>query len=173
AMQMFSAVLESRVPAVVDADALNLLSTHPERRDNWVLTPHPGEAARLLATTPAEVQADRPAAVAALVDRYGGVVVLKGSGTLVAASEQRMSVCDRGNPGMASGGMGDVLTGVIAGLMAQRIDLWHAACLGVWVHASAADHAATGDGEIGLMATDLLPWIRRILNNEVRDSDRG
>jgi len=173
AMRMFSLILESPVPAVVDADALNLLSTQPEHRDNWILTPHPGEAARLLGATPLDVQADRPAAVAALVERYGGVVVLKGSGTLVAAAHRTVSLCDRGNPGMASGGMGDVLTGIIAGLLAQGGDPWDAARLGVWVHARAADEATRGDGEIGLMATDLLPWVRRILNGEVSDPGRG
>ncbi len=170
ALRMFAAVLESTLPTVVDADALNLLSTQPERRANWVLTPHPGEAARLLQTTPAQVQADRPAAAAALVDRYGGVVVLKGSGTLVAAANQTLSLCDRGNPGMASGGMGDVLTGIIAGLLAQGLPPWDAARLGVWLHARAADAATWGCGEIGLMATDLLPWVRRILNGEVGDT---
>ncbi len=164
ALAMLAATLDTRLPAVVDADALNLLANQPERRDHWVLTPHPGEAARLLGMTIADVQQDRSAAAAALVERYGGVAVLKGSGSLVAAAGQPLAVCDRGNPGMATGGMGDILTGVIAALLAQGLEPWRAACLGVWVHARAADCAVRREGEIGLMATDTLPWIRRLLN---------
>ena len=107
-------------PLVVDADGLNLLAARPCRRDDWVLTPHPGEAARLLGCTGAEVQADRFAAASALAERYGGVAVLKGAGTLVTCAEGTW-LCDRGNPGMASGGMGDVLSGIVGGLLAQGL----------------------------------------------------
>jgi NAD(P)H-hydrate epimerase len=159
---LLSAVLDARVPLVVDADALNLLAQDPVRRENWVLTPHPGEAARLLGCTTQAVQADRYAAVRALESRYGGVCVLKGAGTLVADSVATY-VCPAGNPGMASGGMGDVLTGVIAGLLAQGLDLGMAARLGVCVHAEAADQAAA-QGERGLLAGDLMPWLRHLVN---------
>ena len=151
-------------PLVVDADALNLLAERPRRRDDWVLTPHPGEAARLLGTSSAAVQADRFAALDELLGRYGGAVVLKGAGTLSGAPGPRPpGVCSAGNPGMASGGMGDVLTGVIAGLLAQGHAPEQAAELGVCLHAAAAD-AAAADGERGLLAGDLLPQLRRFAN---------
>ncbi len=112
-------VLESGKPLVLDADALNLLAQEPLARDNWVLTPHPGEAARLLQQDIATVQGDRFAAVEAIAARYGGTVVLKGAGTLTYSAGQPLAVCGAGNPGMATAGMGDVLSGVIAGLSAQ------------------------------------------------------
>lgn len=160
---LWAAAMESEKPMVVDADALNLLAHEPARRDNWVLTPHPGEAARLLGTTTAAIQADRMAALAALHERYGGVIVLKGSGTLVSGgADMPTELCDAGNPGMASGGMGDVLTGVIAGLAAQGLSLHDAARLGVWLHATAGDAAALA-GEAGLIASDIFPYLRGYL----------
>ncbi len=160
---MWAAAVDASLPLVVDADALNLLAEQPHRRDDWILTPHPGEAARLLGTSTAAVQADRVAAVRSIVERYGGVCALKGSGTLV-ADVSSLWVCDRGNAGMATGGMGDVLTGAIAALRAQGLEAVRAAGLGVWLHAGAGDAAAQGDGRLGMMATDLLPHIRRGLN---------
>ena len=160
---LFDAALDSGLPLVVDADALNLLARDPISCARWVLTPHPGEAARLLACSVAEVQADRYAALLALRARYGGVVVLKGAGSLVVGEDECVRVCDAGNPGMASGGMGDVLTGVIAGLAAQGIPLAQAAALGVHLHARAGDDAALA-GERGLVASDLMPALRRWAN---------
>ncbi len=159
---LWGEVRDTPAPLVVDADALNLLAVEPQRRDDWVLTPHPGEAARLLGCTAAEVQADRPVAARALVQRYGGVAVLKGTGTLI-ADASGLWLCDRGNPGMATAGMGDVLTGVIAALRAQGLSARDAALLGVWVHAAAGDDAAR-DGQIGLLASDTFPYIRTRLN---------
>lgn len=154
------------LPLIVDADALNLLAQaqtqQPQRRSNWVLTPHPGEAARLLGSTAAAVQADRLAAVAGLQAGYGGVAVLKGAGSLI-ADGAKVRLCTAGNPGMASGGMGDVLTGVIAALAAQGLPLAEAAAAGVLLHALAGD-AAAGAGERGLLASDLLPELRRLVN---------
>jgi len=151
-------------PLVVDADGLNLLARHPQRCDDWILTPHPGEAARLLETDVPSVESDRLQAVHALAERYGGVVVLKGVGTLIAsAGSDEVWLCDRGNPGMASGGMGDALTGVIAGLLAQGLDPSLAARTGVWLHAAAADRASL-DGERGLLAGDLIAELRRGAN---------
>lgn len=162
ARELLDAVLESGLPSVLDADALNLLSEAPRRSDRWILTPHPGEAGRLLGSDASTVEADRPAAAHALRTRYGGIAVLKGAGTLVCGAGASLWLCDRGNPGMASGGMGDVLTGIIAGLVAQVGDLEHAANAGVLVHALAADDAASR-GERGLVAGDLLealrPWV--------------
>jgi len=162
-MVMLDAVLMSDVPLVVDADALNLLAIEPFMRDDWVLTPHPGEAARLLNLSTCQIQADRFCAVNALQRQYGGVVVLKGAGTLVMDQHGTVSLCDAGNPGMASGGMGDVLTGVIAAFIAQGVSVPDAATAGVWLHASAADRAAMA-GERGLLASDLMPHLRALVN---------
>jgi NAD(P)H-hydrate epimerase len=163
ASRLLSLLLELDKPMVWDADALNLLASDPQAKAIWVLTPHPGEAARLLDTTPAEIQANRFQAACNIQSRYGGVCVLKGAGTIIAGQNGRLALCDQGNPGMACGGMGDVLTGVIAGLLAQRLSLSDAAELGVCLHARAADLAAA-EGERGLLATDLMPWIRRLAN---------
>lgn len=166
---IWRAALKSRLPLVVDADALNLLAAKPTRKSDWALTPHPGEAARMLKTTTATVQRDRVAAIKKIVRRYGGVCVLKGAGTLVASSEE-VWLCDRGNPGMASAGMGDVLTGVIAALRAQGLSAPDAARLGVWLHATAGD-AAAASSEVGLIASDLYPHLRGGLNRLVRVDD--
>lgn len=166
---LLGCVFESRLPLVLDADALNLLSHDPLRRDNWVLTPHPGEAARLLGCSVAEVQADRFRSVRRLQLQYGGAVVLKGAGTLVQSGQDRATIiCTDGNPGMATGGMGDVLTGVIASLLAQGHDQELAAAMGVCLHAHAADIAAK-DGERGLLAGDLMSVIRTLINHEVTE----
>lgn len=163
AQVMLARLLESRLPLVVDADALNLLAQEPAWRDDWVLTPHPGEAARLLGERASEIQHNRFAAAAGLQASYGGVVVLKGPGTVVLAGDGMPGVCVGGNPGMASGGMGDVLSGVIGGLIAQGLDLRSAAAAGVCLHAAAAD-AAAAEGERGLLASDLFPHLRRLVN---------
>jgi hydroxyethylthiazole kinase-like uncharacterized protein yjeF len=163
--QLFVRTLAADLPLVVDADGLNWLATKPVRRGNWVLTPHPGEAARLLNIGVNDVQADRYAAVRELADRYGGVVVLKGSGTLIATADDAMIwVCAQGHSGMGSGGMGDVLTGIIAGLLAQGMQPLAAAKSAVWLHARAAERAAAAYGGRGMLATDLLPELRRLLN---------
>lgn len=160
---MLAVILESRLPLVLDAEALSLLATDPMRHDKWVLTPHPGEAARMLGCSTTEIQQDRFNAVASLEASYGGVVVLKGCGTLVLGGDGEMSLCNKGNPGMACGGMGDLLTGVIASLIAQGLGLRQAARLAVAVHAAAGD-AAAREGERGLLASDLLPHLRTLLN---------
>lgn len=164
AQALWTAALGAKRPLVVDADALNLLARVPHRCDAWVLTPHPGEAARLLGTTTAEVQRDRLAAAAALQQRYGGRVVLKGAGTLIQGpTHGPPAVCSGGNPGMASGGTGDVLTGIIAALIGQGLDLDEAVCTGVCLHAAAGDLAAS-DGERGLLAGDLIAALRSTLS---------
>ncbi len=159
---LLARVLELDLPMVLDADALNLLAREPMKKQSWVLTPHPGEAARLLKVTVQEIQQQRLEQVQALQRQYGGVCVLKGAGTLVASQEQ-VSVCTAGNPGMASGGMGDVLTGVIAGLLAQGPGLYDAARLGVQLHARSAD-AAAQNGLRGLLASDLFVPLRTLVN---------
>jgi hydroxyethylthiazole kinase-like uncharacterized protein yjeF len=154
------------IPVVMDADALNLLALSPVKLPpDWVLTPHPGEAARLLGRDTAAIQADRVGAVRELHQRYGAITVLKGAGTLVAsgADGTDLSICERGNPGMATAGMGDVLTGVIAGLIAQLGDSDRAARLGVLIHALAGDSAAQG-GQRGLIASDVIGELRGWVN---------
>jgi NAD(P)H-hydrate epimerase len=162
--RLWATVLRAEgIPVVVDADALNLLAQSPVKLPaEWILTPHPGEAGRLLGTDAREVQADRLGAARELHARFGAVVVLKGAGTLV-ASDAELAICERGNPGMATAGMGDVLTGVIAGLRAQIDDGANAARLGVLVHALAGDSAAQG-GQRGLIASDVLAELRGWVN---------
>ena len=163
--KLWAATLALDKPVVLDADGLNLLAAEPQARGNWVLTPHPGEAARLLDCSVADIQRDRFAALARLVEKYDAVVVLKGAGTLIGTpGGDPPYLCDRGNPGMASGGMGDALTGIIAGLIAQGLDLATAARLGVCLHAVAADRAAAAGGERGLLAGDLIAELRALAN---------
>jgi NAD(P)H-hydrate epimerase len=157
-------VLACDKPLVVDADALNLLAAARVKRGNWILTPHPGEAGRLLDLSSDAVQADRLAALEALLERYGGTVVLKGAGTLVATAGSVPGLCERGNPGMATPGAGDVLTGAIAGILAQCKDAALAARVGVWVHAMAGDSAARSGGERGLLASDIAHELRTWVN---------
>ncbi len=161
---MFDMVVASGLPLVLDADALNLLAGRDLRRDDWILTPHPGEAGRLLGTSSALVQGDRLAALNELNRRYGGTVILKGRGTLIGRQGSVPVVIDRGNPGMATAGMGDVLTGLVAGLAAQTgsMDVQTAAGA-AFVHAAAGDAAAL-TGERGLLASDLFVQFRAWLN---------
>lgn len=160
---LFQHVVRSAKPLVLDADALNLLVDMPQSLEDAVLTPHPGEAARLLGCTTSDVQRDRFGAAAAIAQRHASVVVLKGAGTLVAAPGQVPRVIDAGNPGMAVGGMGDVLTGIIAALRAQGLSGFDAASAGALLHALAGD-AAAWDGERGLLPADLFPHVRRLAN---------
>jgi NAD(P)H-hydrate epimerase len=163
ARRLWAALRDARQPLIVDADALNLLAADPSRRDDWILTPHPGEAARLLgAAGTAAIANDRYAAAGLLRARYGGTVVLKGAGTIVLGTDGA-SVIAGGNPGMASGGMGDVLAGVIAALVAQGLAPPAAAAAGAALHAAAGDLAAR-DGERGLLALDLMTPLRRLVN---------
>ncbi|MCL1633279.1 NAD(P)H-hydrate dehydratase [Luteimonas sp. SX5] len=160
---LFGAALDSGKPCVIDADALNLLAAAPRASAQAVLTPHPGEAARLLASDTSAVQRDRYGAARELAQKYGCPVVLKGAGSIVAASHATPRVIGAGNPGMASGGMGDVLTGAIAALLAQGLPAFDAAVCGALLHASAGDDAAR-EGERGLLASDLLPALRKLAN---------
>jgi ADP-dependent NAD(P)H-hydrate dehydratase / NAD(P)H-hydrate epimerase len=163
ASELFDIVLEAELPMIIDADGLNRLSRLPQqstKRDNWILTPHPGEARNLLGKN---VQVNRLASVKQLQEKYGGVSLLKGAGTLI-ASRHDVWLCPYGNPGMSVAGMGDVLSGVIGGLVAQGLDVNDAACLGVIVHSLAADNITARQGDRGLLATQLLPEIRKLLN---------
>ncbi|WP_066960490.1 bifunctional ADP-dependent NAD(P)H-hydrate dehydratase/NAD(P)H-hydrate epimerase [Microbulbifer sp. Q7] len=164
--QLLARAGRARAKLVLDADALNILAggrvLAGVQRDDWVLTPHVGEAARLLGVSTAEVSADRVAAAKAIQQKFSGVVILKGTGTLIAHSEG-VELINSGNPGMASGGMGDLLTGVIAALLGQGMAPPAAARLAVWLHGEAGNRAAQ-DGQRGLLATDLLPHIRALVD---------
>lgn len=168
--QMLQQAIKSGLPLVLDADALNILAegrvvpvAGHQQHSQWLLTPHPTEAARLLGITTAEVQADRFAAVRALSERYNASVILKGAGSLVASVDGLVGVVTDGNPGMASGGMGDVLSGILGGLVAQGLSAADAARLGAVVHACAADLAADDVGQRSLLATDLIPYLGQLL----------
>ncbi len=164
--ELFEAAADSGKPLILDADGLMLLAAQPRPLVQAILTPHPGEAARLLGIDKVKVQADRFAAIDALVEKFSCVVVLKGAGTLVGAPGETTAVIGAGNPGMATGGMGDVLTGVIAALHAQRLSLFDAAVYGALLHGAAGDEAARVDGERGLLPSDLFPHLRRLANPE-------
>lgn len=168
--QMLQQAVKTGLPLVLDADALNILAAGRVipagvKRDNWLLTPHPGEAARLLQTDTAALHLDRFSSVLALQQRYGGAVILKGVGSLVAGADGSIGVVTEGNPGMATGGMGDVLSGILGGLIAQGMSVIDAAQLGACLHASAADLAAEEVGERSLLATDLIPYLCQLLSN--------
>ncbi|MEH6452987.1 MAG: NAD(P)H-hydrate dehydratase [Psychromonas sp.] len=162
AINLLESVLKSELPTIVDADALNLLVDHPTWKENWILTPHPGEAANLLGCSIAKIEEDRFSAVRNLQRSFGGIVILKGAGSLICDGKQ-IYVANVGNPGMASGGMGDVLSGIIIGLLAQGLNLLPAATLAVCIHGQAGDLAAQQD-ERGLLASDLFPYIRKLVN---------
>ncbi|MGB2042162.1 MAG: NAD(P)H-hydrate dehydratase [Porticoccaceae bacterium] len=166
--QLLQKAVAAGIPMVLDADGLNILAegrvvANPDG-SQWVLTPHVGEAARLLDLTVAEVQADRFAAVRQLQEKYGAVVLLKGPGTLIAGPDEIVKVCPYGNPAMATAGMGDILSGIIGALIAQGCDLQTAAELGCCLHSSAADLVVETQGQRGLVATDLINSLTSLLN---------
>lgn len=163
ARELFMTTIKAQKPLIIDADGLNLLARSPVKNPGWILTPHPGEASRLLNCSTVEIQQDRFASVSAIQSKYDGIAVLKGAGTLIASPDE-IAVSTTGNPGMSSGGMGDVLSGVIAGLLAQKFSLNYAAQQGVYSHGKAAELATEKDGERGLLASDLLPYLRLLVN---------
>ena len=161
AKRVFQTSTQSQKPLVLDADALNLLADAPFYYSNWILTPHPQEAARLLACSTQEVQRDRFAAARKIVQQYGGVCVLKGNGTLIQDTHQCYLV-NAGNPGMATAGAGDVLTGIISSLWAQCQTAFTAAAYGAWLHARAGDLAAQS-GQNGIVASDITDQLKILL----------
>ena len=173
AQRILSQVLRLEVPLVLDADALNLIASVSVLRTGvlgrsapTILTPHPAEAARLLELKTAAIQADRVQAACELARRFKAQVVLKGNGSLIATPDGRWWISASGNPGMASGGMGDALTGIIASLIAQGMEPESALRTGVFVHGAAADRAvAQGAGPAGLTASELIDAARSIINN--------
>ena len=172
AEQLLREVLDASVPLVLDADALNLIAASktlqarlPKRAAPSVMTPHPAEAARLLGCSTVAVQADRVKAAIELAQRYHAIVVLKGNGSIIASPDGTWLINTSGNPGMASAGMGDVLTGMIASLLAQGADARTAAAAAVWLHGAAGDALAReGKGPIGISASEVIDEARRLLN---------
>ena len=169
--EMFRACMKTRARVVLDADGLNILAgLFTEMADgdiplgNWILTPHPAEAGRLLGIQASEVQQDRVTRAQQLAQRYNAIVVLKGCGTVIAGPDGRYAICPLGNPGMASAGSGDVLAGVIAALLAQGLSLWEAAATGVVAHARAGDISAGLLGERGMLASDITQQLPTVLN---------
>jgi ADP-dependent NAD(P)H-hydrate dehydratase / NAD(P)H-hydrate epimerase len=163
---LLNRILACGKPLVIDADALNeIAACKLAVPPGSILTPHPGEAARLLNEATAHVQSDRPAALRRLCAKHpGAIVVLKGAGTLIGVSDRPVfALCERGNPGMAAAGMGDVLTGAIAGILAQCHDPWLAARAGVMAHALAGDDLAR-ERQRGILALDLAEAINRWVN---------
>ena len=160
---LLMACLETQAALVVDADGLNLLAQQskqkPVERDNWILTPHPAEAARLLACSVPEIQRDRVLSAQTIASRYAASVVLKGCGTVIAEPSGRYAICPFGNPGMATAGSGDVLTGIIAALLGQGLSGFDAAKAGVLAHAKAGDLAVDETGEMALIAGDIIDFL--------------
>jgi len=163
--QVFDALISLEKPKVLDADALNWLAKKPAHGQRWILTPHPGEAARLLNCSTAEVQSHRLHAAVAIAKQFGGVCVLKGAGTVVADSRGEVSICCQGNPGMATAGMGDVLSGIIGSFLGQGLGLLESAQAGVWLHANCADRQVERTGERSLIADDVIDMLPRILKS--------
>lgn len=169
AQQVFARIVDGKPALIVDADGLTLLANNPMKRDDWVLTPHPGEAAKLLAISAGEVQQDRLEAATAIASQYGGVCVLKGAGTVVSSADAvsnesvQLAICNAGSGAMATGGMGDVLAGIIGSLVAQGLNLQMAAELGVAWHAHASDCLVLQGLAAGQLPSDLttiLPQLR-------------
>ena len=163
AQALLSQIVTLNKPCVWDADALNWLAAHPHKLNCGIATPHPGEAARLLQCTTTDIAKDRFAAVQALQSAFGGVWLLKGAGSLITDGNS-IGVSTTGNPGMASGGMGDVLAGICGSLLAQGLSLLEACQLAVYIHGEAADLCAAQAGERGMLASDLIAKLRQCLN---------
>ena len=159
------------VPLVLDADALNIIAERPDlrgmlhtRKAATVVTPHPGEAARLLACSTEDVQKDRAASATHLVKRLSSSVVLKGAGSLIATREGKLYLNQTGNPGMSTAGMGDVLSGMIGAFIAQGLSVDEALLLAVHLHGAAGDELAKQNATIGMSATEVTEWARWLLN---------
>lgn len=167
AQKALKKIAASEKPMLWDADALNLLAIKQDNRQNRIITPHPGEAARLLGVKTSEIESDRLHAARALAKRYGGVVVLKGAGTVIASAAGDIAIADVGNAGMASGGMGDVLSGIITALLGQKLTLLDAACAGCVAHGATADAVSRQRGTRGMLATDLFELLWQFVNPEM------
>lgn len=174
AQDTLDALLDADAPLLLDADALTLLAQNrwesrlAARAAATILTPHPGEAARLLDCAAADISRHRLAAAAALADKWQCLIVLKGAGTIIQAPGAPAAICAAGNPGLARGGSGDVLSGIIAALLAQSGDAEFSAQAGVWLHAAAADRLAAAQGELGLDINQLAQTAAQLVQEQTR-----
>ena len=170
---LFGLLAQADVPLVIDADGINLLADDPQAlkkaRAPVIITPHPGEMARLLHTTPNRIQQDRVGCARDFAEKFGAHVVLKGAATVIACPDGTVYINTTGNPGMASGGMGDVLTGLITGFLAQGHSAEAAAHLGVYLHGRAADHLFEHKGPFGFLATEVMARIPTEISLLMRD----
>jgi len=170
---LFGLLAQAGVPLVIDADGLNLLAEDPQAlkkaRAPVIVTPHPGEMARLLHTTPKRIQQDRVGCARDFAEKFGAHVVLKGAATVIGCPDGTVYINTTGNPGMASGGMGDVLTGLITGFLAQGHSAEAAAHLGVYLHGRAADHLFETKGPFGFLATEVMARIPEEISLLMRD----
>jgi hydroxyethylthiazole kinase-like uncharacterized protein yjeF len=172
ANDLLSRMLSTELALVIDADALNLLAVEPglqqrliHRHAATLLTPHPLEAARLLEISVEEIQTNRLDAAKRLATKFQSVVILKGSGTVIAKPDNSVVINSTGNPALATAGTGDVLAGLCGSLLAQHWPVWDAALAAVWIHGHAADCMVNeGIGPIGITAPELLPYLRKSLN---------
>ncbi|WWO99184.1 MAG: bifunctional ADP-dependent NAD(P)H-hydrate dehydratase/NAD(P)H-hydrate epimerase [Candidatus Dasytiphilus stammeri] len=167
-----SMIQKSTKPMLWDADALIMLSKKPDQRHNRIITPHPGEAAKLLNISIAEIESNRLDAAKSLANKYGGIVVLKGAGTIIASYQGDLVIADVGNAGMASGGMGDVLSGIIGSLLGQKLSDYQAACAGCIIHGAAADLLASKLGMRGILASDIFSQIHLLMNPDFNKSKK-
>lgn len=169
AKDLLTKALNSDLPKVIDADALNLISEFEKNPnlENCIITPHAGEAARLLKSNSKKIDEDREESIKKLRKEFAATCVLKGSGSLILGKSGKIHQCQFGNSGMSSAGMGDVLSGVLGALLAQGLNLEDAAVLGVNLHSFAADLVKENQGEIGMMATDLIKYFPLIINNKI------
>lgn len=162
AKKMFARVIGSKIPMIMDADALHWLSQNPGKHPHSILTPHPGEAAKLLSCATDDIESDRINAALTINEQYQGITVLKGAGTLI-CNGQQLHFCTSGNESLATGGTGDILSGIIGGLVAQGIPLEEAATCGVHIHAQASE-VVSSQGTRGILASDLFPAIYSLVN---------
>jgi NAD(P)H-hydrate epimerase len=169
---IFEYCLEFGHPDILDADGLNLLAKSPARQQNWILTPHPAEAGRLLKCKASDIQLDRTSAVKEIAKQYGGICILKGKSTLVAINEEALWTCPYGNSALAVAGTGDVLTGLLAGLLAQGMTTEKAAVTAVVLHACAGDIHAAEHGPVGMLASDLMLPLRQLRNDHQMKDER-
>lgn len=165
AKSLLKKVLQSDLPKIIDADALNLISEMKKspRLKNSIITPHVGEAARLLGLSTEEIQLNRETSVKKLHKKFSAIAILKGKNSLI-YGENFLHICKFGNAGMAVAGMGDVLSGIIAALVAQKLNLKDSAIFAVEIHAKCGDLAAKKQGKIGMMPQDLFSYLPKIIN---------
>lgn len=161
-IDVYNTIIKNNLPTILDADGLKIYADNILHREQLILTPHPGEASILLKQDKPVSEIQRLEYIKKLIELTNAIVVLKGHGTLVGGSESPIKICTHGNPGMAVGGMGDLLSGIIAGLVGQGIDMYEATQLAVCIHAQAGDIAAE-NGQRGLVASDLLPIIQKLI----------